>query len=189
MAFSRPGLRNIMPSTFLFHVGFTFFTTFFAITLANKFNFTQGQIGDFFAYQGIMIIFAQGVIVRKVSAYVKDYQVLRFSIFGTACCLMAFFWVSREHMHMLYFIPPFLATFNALTFAFTASLVTRVTPENIRGEGLGISSSVMALAQAIPACLSGYVATIYPTLPILVGSLTIILGGVSFWIFFKPKQC
>lgn len=186
-AFHRPGLRSIMPTTFLFNAGFTFFTTFLAVTLAHKYGFTQSHIGNYFAYVGIMIISAQALFVRRLSGKILDYKVLRFSLFGTSICLFSYFFVSAAHVDLIYLIPPFLSSCNAMTFAFNATLVTRVTPVNMRAESLGINSSVMALAQAIPALLSGYIAELNPTLPILVGSVTVFLGGVCFWILFKPE--
>ena len=186
-AFSESGLRNIMPSTFLFNAGFAFFTTFFAVTLASKYGFTQSHIGNYFAYIGMMIVLAQGLIVRRVSGKVQDYKVLRYSMFGTGLCLFSYFFIPATHAHWIYFIPPFMASCNALTFAFNASIVTRITPNNIHGEALGINSSVMALAQAIPALLSGYIAGFNVTLPIIVGSGTIILAGICFWKLFKPQ--
>ena len=53
---------------------------------------------------------------------------------------------------------------------------------------MGINASVMALAQSIPAIISGYVATINDNLPILVASIVIALSGIAFWIFFKPGR-
>ena len=187
-AFSAFGLRSVMPSTFLFNAGFTFFTTFFAVTLAKKYGFSQGHIGNYFAYIGIMIFLAQGVLVRRLSGRVDDYKVLRFSMFGTGICLLIYHFIPASHAHLLYFVPPFLASCNAMTFAFNASIVTRITPPNIHAESLGINSSIMALGQAIPAILAGYIATIDPYLPLVVGSSTIIFGGLMFWILFKPEQ-
>jgi len=188
MAFSQPGLRNIMPSTFLFNCGFTFFTTFFAVIMSTKYHFTQSGIGNYFAYVGIMIIVSQGLLVRRVAKIAKDYQVLRFSLFGTGFCLLAFFLIPSSSQYLLYCVPPFLAGFNALTMSFNASLITRVTPENMRGEAMGINSSVMAIAQALPAIISGYIATIGATLPIIVGSFICLSAGLCFWMLFNPKQ-
>ncbi|MBP9742809.1 MAG: MFS transporter [Burkholderiales bacterium] len=187
-AFSYHGLRNVMPATFLFNSGFTFFSTFFAIILASKYGFTQGHIGNYFAYIGIMIVCAQMLVIRRISGKVNDYSMLRFSMFGTAICLLVYYFIPSNHAHLIYFVPPFMATFNALTFSFNAALVTRVTPSNIHGESLGINSSIMALAQTIPAIIAGYIATINSNLPIFVGSGIIFLGGLSFWWLFKPNN-
>lgn len=187
-AFSTPGLRNIIPTTFLFNAGFTFFTTFWAVVLADEFGFSQGKIGNFYAYIGIMIVFAQGMIVRRLSGRVADFQILRISLFITGICVGVYYFIPFDHIRLIYLIPPFMALGNALTMAFSTALITRVTPANIRGEAMGISSSSSALAQAIPAVLAGYVAAHHAKLPILVGSLIILCGGLLFWLIFKPKQ-
>jgi hypothetical protein len=48
----------------------------------------------------------------------------------------------------------------------------------------------MALAQAIPAVLSGYVAvaTVDSNMPVFIGSVTIAIAGILFWILFKPGR-
>ncbi|MCC2645479.1 MAG: tetracycline resistance efflux pump, partial [Burkholderiales bacterium] len=188
IAFRKPGLRNIMPSTFLFNSGFTFFTTFFAVIMTSKYHFTQSGIGNYFAFIGLMSILAQAFVVRRVAKIAKDYQILRFSMFGSAFCLFAFFMIPDGKIYLLYCIPPFLSSCNALTMAFNSTLVTRVTPDNLRGEAMGINSSVMAMAQAIPAIASGYIASISTTLPIIVGSLICMCAGIVFWLLFDPRQ-
>lgn len=187
-AFKTTGLRNVMPSVFLFNMGFCFFTTFIAVILSNKYGFSQSRIGNFFAYVGILIFLSQAVLVRRLSNKVKDYQVLRYCMFGTSISLLAYYLVPVSEAWMLYLIPPLMSSCNAMTGAFTATLVTRITPENMRGEALGINSSVMALAQTFPAILSGYIASIHETLPTALGSVTVAIGGILFWILFKPNQ-
>lgn len=185
-AFRLKGLRNTIPAVFMFNAGFTFFTTFWGILLANQFGFNQSGIGNFFAYMGIMIILAQGLVVRQLSGRVQDYKVLNFSLLGTGCCLLIFYFITFDYVYWIYIIPPFLAICVALTKAFSAALITRITPDDIRGEVMGINSSANALAQAIPAVLAGYIATYYAVLPVLAGSITAILGGLLFIILFKP---
>lgn len=77
---------------------------------------------------------------------------------------------------------------NGLTMAFNSSLISRITPKNMQGEAMGINSSVMALAQSIPAAMSGYIATIGINLPLIVGSSVIACAGIAFWVFFKPGR-
>jgi MFS family permease len=91
-------------------------------------------------------------------------------------------------MLIIYLIPPFLATANALTMSFGTALITRVTPDNIRGEVMGINSSANALAMAIPGLLGGYAAQYGARLPILIGGITIILGGIIFNYLFDPQK-
>lgn len=186
--FSLPGIRSIIPATFLWNLGFTFYTTFFGIVLAEKFGFNQGHIGNFFAYMGIMIVFVQGVIVRRLSGKVEEYKVLRFSIIGSGVCVAMYYFVPLSHSGLLYMIPPFMALCNAMSMSFSSALLTKNSPANIRGEVMGINSSANALAQALPGVMAGYIATSHAGLPILVGGLIIICAGLLFWVIYKPLK-
>ena len=185
-AFSRPGLRHVIPSTFLFNGGFTFFTTFFAVYLAREFNFTQGNTGDYFAYIGLWIALVQGIVTAQVAKKLKDWQVLRFSMFGMAIALLGYMIIPAGQYKWLFIVAPLVALFSGLTQAFTPTIVSRVTPKNIQGEALGINASVAALSQTVPAILSGYIATINQHLPVSVGAGMIALAGLVFWILYRP---
>jgi len=187
-AFTNTGLKNITPTTFLFNAGFTFFTTFFAVYLAVNFGFSQGNTGDYFAYFGIWIAIVQGGLIGVVSKRLKDYQVLRYSFFGAAITLLAYLLIPNGHHKWLFIIPPVLALFIGMSQAFLPTIVSRVTPKEIQGESLGINTSVSALAQAIPAIIAGYVATINTSATVITASLLIGLAGLIFWILFKPSK-
>lgn len=186
LAFSKPGIRSVMPTSFLFTAGFTFFTTFFAIVLAQKFGFSQGKTGDYFAYIGLWIAIIQGGLTGIVAKKFKDYKVLRISIFISALSLAGYFLIPAGEASWLFLIPPLMAIGNGLTSSFNNALISRISPPEVQGKSLGINTSVMALAQAIPAVIAGYIATIDSNMPIFVGSIAIALAGVAFWIFFKP---
>lgn len=187
-AFMNTGLRNVTPSTFLFNAGFTFFTTFFAVFLALRFGFTQGNTGDYFAYFGIWIAIVQGGLIGVVSKRFKDYQVLRLSFFGAAITLLTYLLIPNGKHEWLLLIPPVLALFVGMSQAFIPTIVSRVTPREIQGESLGINTSVSALAQAIPAIMAGYVATINTSATVITASVLIACAGLAFWLLFKPNK-
>jgi DHA1 family tetracycline resistance protein-like MFS transporter len=187
-AVSIPGIKSILPATFLFNAGFTFYTTFWGVVLAEEFGFSPGHIGDYYAYVGIMVILAQGLVVRKISGKIADYKVLRWTLLGTGCSLVINYLIPPTHASLIYLIPPVMATCNALSMSFASALITRVSPAEIRGEVMGINSSTNALAQAIPAILAGYIASSHARLPILVGGITVISGGILFRKLFKPHH-
>ena len=187
-AFTNSGLKNITPATFLFNAGFTFFTTFFAVFLAVRFGFSQGNTGDYFAYFGIWIAVVQGGLIGIVSKKFKDYQVLRYSFFGAALTLLAYLLIPNGQHKWLFVIPPILALFDGMSQAFLPSIVSRVTPKDIQGETLGINTSVSALAEAIPAIIAGYVATINTSATVITASILIGAAGLVFWILFRPGK-
>jgi hypothetical protein len=168
---------------FLFNAGFAFFTTFFAIILAHHFLFNQGSIGDFFAYLGLMTVLSQGMIVRRISGKLSDIDVLKLSIIATGVLLLLFPLVPVGRAYYLYFIPPFLALAIAITKSFSMALITRITNDDKRGVVMGVNSSVNALANSLPPIAAGYLAATGAMLPVIIGGIIIIAGGVLFNLF------
>lgn len=185
-AATYPGLRVIFPSIFLYWAGFAFFQTFFQVLLVNKLHFTASNIGDFFAYVGIWIALTQIFITPFVAKRLHSYQVLRYSLFMTGVGLFANLWAHNTTQLLL--VTPLFAIFIGQTIANSTSLVSTSADDNIQGEVLGINASVQALAQAIPAILSGYLATMGINTPVITGALCIMFGGALFWILYKPSK-
>ena len=186
-AFAKKGLRTTFISAFFFQAGFTFFTTFFGVYLIYKFKFTQGNIGDFFAYVGLWIAICQGFITRFVTKVLREDQILRLSLIATGIFILDFF-VPATSTGLLFIVPAF-AIFNGLSQAAIPALVSRSVGYAEQGEILGVSASVQALAQAIPPMLSGYIAaSLSPSAPIVVSGIVIILGGLVFNSFYRYKK-
>jgi len=154
-AYTYKGFRTLFTTVFLFQAGFGFFVGFFSVFLINRFNFTQGNIGDFFSYVGLWIAFTQAVITRKVSSKYEEFQILRLTIFGSGLCILLYFLPNVWWQLLL--ITPFFAICNGLSQANLTALVSRSAGPKIQGEILGINASIMALAQTIPPILSGFI--------------------------------
>lgn len=185
-AATYPGLRVVFPSIFLFWGGFSFFQTFFTVLLIQKLHFSASNIGDYFAYVGIWIAFTQAVITPAVAKRFKNYQVLRISLIAVGIGLLANLWAGNTAQLLM--VTPLFAIFVGQTIANSTSLVSNSVGPEIQGEVLGINFSVQALAQAIPAALSGYLAVIGISTPVIVGASVIITGGILFWTIYKPSK-
>lgn len=185
-AASHPGLRVVFPSIFLYWGGFTFFTTFFQVMLFDRLGFTQSNVGDYFAYVGIWIAITQALLTPRLARKFQNYQILRISLAGTGAALFAL--LIADNTAQLLLMTPFFALFNGLTMANSVSLVSKSADKNVQGEVLGINASVQALAQSIPAVISGYVATIGVNTPIIVGGSIMIVSGLVFWLLYRPNR-
>jgi DHA1 family tetracycline resistance protein-like MFS transporter len=186
-AYANPTLRVIFTAEFLFWAGFTFFTTFFQILLIQKLGFKVSNVGDFFAYIGIWIAISQVLVVPLALKYFKPHQILRVSLIGNGLALFA--QVLPTNTFQLLFVAPFIAIFNGLTMANASALVSFSADARNQGEVLGIEASVQALAQAIPAIVAGYVATMGVNMPVIVGGFIILAGGIVYNLFYRvPKS-
>lgn len=185
-AITSPALRIIFTSEFLFWGGFTFFTTFFQILLIEKLGFKVNNVGDFFAYIGIWIALAQAVITPFLAKRFKNHQVLRFALLGMAVALILM--LVPNNTAQLLMLSPLIAIFNGMVMANVSSLVSLTASAANQGEILGIEASVQALAQAIPAIIAGYVATMGINMPIIVGSSLVFVSWLVFMIFYRPPK-
>jgi DHA1 family tetracycline resistance protein-like MFS transporter len=179
------GVNTIFLTSFLFSAGFTFFTTFFSVYLIKKFGFDQGNIGDFFAWIGIWSVIVQGFLVKIVAKKFSEEKVIKFSLIGCGVIVLAYF--LPQHSWQLYLIPPFFSLCTGLTMSNLGSLLSKSTKPEVAGKIFGINSSVQALAQLIPAIISGFVAAILaPESPIVIASIFILFGALAFIKLYKP---
>lgn len=185
-AFQLGNLRTMFLVIFLFTLGFSFFTQFFQVYLVEKFHFTQSDIGNVFGYTGIWIAFTQGFITRVLSHKIQPAQVLKFSIFGLGLSLFAL--LLPDKPVWLFFILPFVALTNGLTQPNSTAVVSNLSARDSQGEILGIQQSIQSLGIALPAVISGFIFSINPNLPNLVGGSLMLAAWLIFLIFFKTKK-
>jgi DHA1 family tetracycline resistance protein-like MFS transporter len=185
-ALRSTNLRTIFTTSFLFQGGFTFFTTFAAVFFITRFGFTQGRIGDYFSWIGIWIAISQAVVTRRLAGKFREDQIVKVALPLLALTVLSYYFI--HSVWILFAVAPFFAVVNGLCQANITALVSRSALPEQQGEILGISSSVQALAQTIPAAISGFIAgSIGETTPLLVAAFTIGMGAIFFVMFFKYK--
>ncbi len=184
---AMPRVKTLLPVNFLFTAGFTFFTTFFGFSMIKRIHgFTPANVADYFSLIGIWIALFQGFLIPKLARRLKNYQVLRFSYFGVAAVLPIILLAHTTTQAIL--VSPLIPLFVALSMANSIALLSSVADPRLQGEVMGVNSSFEALAQGIPAVLSGYIASIAVFLPTLVGSTIILFAGYIFLFTFKAHM-
>ncbi len=175
-AFTSKSLRKIFAVSFLFNAGFTFFTTFFGAYLIYKFNFAQGQIGDFFALVGMCIAFTQAFVTEFMAKRFSPYAIISGALLLVSATVCAYALVPTAGLLYLITLPQAIGM--GLIMANLNALISRSASPAEQGQMLGIAASVQALAQSIPPVLAGVLAaSLTPSAPILMG------GGVIFIAF------
>ncbi len=184
-AFSYGNMRVILLVLFLQAFGFTFFTQFFPVFMIHKFAATKQEIGYVFGFIGICMVLTQGGIIRALSGRVTSAQVLRFSIIGLSLALLLT--LLPDSMAWLFTVQPFIAICQGLTQPNITSIVSSLGTTENQGEILGIQASVQSLAFAIPPVLAGFISGIDYRLPVIAGSVSLMIGWLIFVLFFKPQ--
>jgi DHA1 family tetracycline resistance protein-like MFS transporter len=178
-------IRYLFLVSFLFNAGFAFFTSFFNVYLTNKFSFSSGQIGNFFAYVGIWMVITQIFVVPYISKRFKEMQILGPAYIASGLGVLLYL-VPNVSWYLLLIVP--LASIpNGIQFANFTALLTKKTEEKVRGEVLGINASVNSLGQSLPPLLAGAIAAYTASfVPIIFGSLVVLSAGLVF--IYKVKN-
>jgi predicted MFS family arabinose efflux permease len=115
----------------------------------------------------------------------RDHQILKWSYFGLAVAMAGYF-LAGSSWQMWAIIPVF-TFFNGLNMANQTSLISRSAEMGRQGEAMGISSSVMNLAQVPASVLVGYITgSITSNTPLVVSTACIAAAGLVFLLFFRP---
>lgn len=173
-----PQLRTLLLVSFLFTFGFTFFTQFFQVFLIQKFQYTQSQIGDIFAYMGLWIAFTQGGLTRILSKHFAPNIIPKVSLLGLS--LAFFLLLLPNDYRYLYLILPLVALFQGSTSPNLTTLVSTQSDPKTQGAIMGIQQSVQSLAQAIPPIIAGFIVSIDTNLPITVAATVMCITGFIF---------
>src|SRR3989338_7730732 len=178
-------VRGLFLVSFLFNVGFSFFTSFFNVYLTNKFDFSTAEIGNFFAYVGIWIIITQLIVVRYLSKRFNEAELLGPAYVLTGVGLLLY--LAPQVWWALLFVVPLASIPNGIQQANFSSLLTKRTEERVRGEVLGINSSLTSLGQSLPPIFAGVIAAATATfVPVILASLIIFANGFIF--IYKVKK-
>lgn len=178
-AWRMENLRTLFTVMFLFSCGFGFFASFFGVILANRYGFTEGQTGNYFAYTGLWIVLGQAIVVRRLAGKFPEHALLRWSMIGTS--LTVFLHLFPNDWRWLLLIVPFMASANAVSFANLNGLISRSADASSQGEVMGIASSLQALAQVIPPLAAGALAAAFGTSAAVLFGATIVAAG---WLLF-----
>jgi MFS transporter, DHA1 family, tetracycline resistance protein len=187
-AYQMKSLRIPFVTTFLYQGAFSFFITFFSIYLITKFEFSQGNIGDFYAYIGLWAVLSQLFVNSTISHYFDEQKILKVCLFALSMSIALFFLPSTGWG--LLFIVPFFAIFIGLVQANLLSLISSSVNPDRQGEILGVNSSINTLGQSLPPILSGYIAAlITPTAPLIVSSIIVLFAAIIFLLMYrKPAR-
>jgi MFS transporter, DHA1 family, tetracycline resistance protein len=185
-ALKMRNLRTMFLVIFLFTFGFNFFTQFFQVYLIEKFSYTQSQIGNLFAYMGLWIAVTQGVLTRFLSKRFLPYQIIRMTLLALSVSLT--FLLLPNNPVYLFLVLPFIAISNGLTHPNSTAIISNLGAKDSQGEILGINQSIQSLGMTIPPIISGFIAYLHISLPIIIGSACLFLSWLAFMLTYRPEE-
>ncbi len=175
-AFSYKSLRSLFIIVFINNFGFAFFTQFFIILLLKKYGFMQEGIGIMYGYLGIWVAISQGIILRPLANRFPAAKIALYTLPLTTIFLIIL--LIPDSAIFLYIIIPFIAFSQSTATSSIQAMISNIASDDTQGEILGISSSMNALSQAIPALIGGGVAAANLSYPIILAALSAFIAWV-----------
>lgn len=181
-AFKGVETSHLYTSSFLYFIGFTFFTASTGIFLVQKFGLSAGGLGTYFGVLGMWIIITQGFILRVITKSYNEKQILKFSLVAVASAIMLMPFAPSTTF--IYILLPFIAIPQGLSMANMGALISKsVTPAK-QGAAMGINGSLSALAQGIvPAIAGGITALLGISFPYFIAGICMLFAWKN--LFFR----
>lgn len=177
-AWKMVNLHRVFLTIFLLTFGFTFFTQFFQVFLIERFNYSNAQIGNLYAYVGLWMAFTQGVITRPIVARFAPDKIMSVAILGM---MITFPLLLLPHTTaFLFTLIPLIAIFQGHIQPTSTTIISDLAGPEAQGEVMGINQSVQSLAMIIPPIISGLLASFSSGLPMIFAALITGLGWLVF---------
>ncbi len=183
-AFRDVDARPVYLTSFFYMCGFSFFTSFIGILLVNRFGFNEAGIGTFFAGVGVCVVITQMIILRYLTRFYTEKQILRISLLCVACVLSLFPFMPSTLF--VYLLIPFMAIPQGLSMANIQALVSKSVSGDKQGAALGINSSLMAFSQGAVPLLAGVgTGFIGVQAPFVAGGILIATAWLTLFVFAR----
>lgn len=182
-AFSTPEISTVLTVLFLVFLGFTFFTQFSAVYLMDRFDVTQKELGKFFTFIGAVLVFTQFVVIRILTNYFSNRQIVSVVLFTLSCGLLLF--LVPKNYSAIFYVACIMPISFGLMQPNMLSIISNSASKDIQGEILGIQQSVRSLAYMLPPLLSIPLSAKDVRFPNMVGAAIVFLSWLIFVLNYK----
>lgn len=169
-------LRSRYIAWFLFGLATSMLQAIFALYVGVQFGLKPSAIGFFFGGMGILMSFNQGYLMRNF--WVKNFKESSLEIWLFLSFAIAFVLMSLGNW--IFFILGMLVNvFSQSTLRVViSSRASGIAGPQRRGEVMGVMSSVLSASMVIGPITAGLVFDKHPSLPMIIGSVALLLAFV-----------
>lgn len=175
--FQTPALKRIFTVVFVFFLGLMMMQSVSGVFFKDVFKWQPEQIGLVLFYVGVMDIFAQGFLVRKLFQKFAD---VRISEFGLILTFLGFIIVALmaefPSVPLLVLGITILITGDGLFEPSSASLIANSVDRTMQGRVQGASQGTQSLTRMIGPFMAGYLYAAWRGLPYATGAILMILA-------------
>lgn len=182
-AFSIEELKPILTVLFFIYLGFTFFTQFSSVYLLDQLNFTEKQLGAFFAFVGLATFLTNSVFIRVVIKFLIPKQIVRIVLLTLSIGLLLF--LVPQTYHGIFTVAAIIPISFGLLQPSMLSIISNSATDDIQGQVLGIQQSIRSLGFTIPPLISAYISAFDIRFPNLAGAAIVFIAWLIFISNYK----
>lgn len=181
-----PGLKTLFFCVFSACVGWSFYWEFAPVTWITTYQFSTGEIGNFYAYGAAVYALSCGVLIRPIVNRFSNQLVLVFALL--LCGISIGFMCFHTSQLWLWVYIPIQQFAIALFWPTSAALVSNSVGEDIQGEIMGIFQSVDSLAFALSPLVAGSLLGISHLMPVYVGAFCMFTAASTLIAYSEEKR-
>lgn len=182
-----PGpLRGIFLVSFLFSLGWGFFTEFSPIFLTRYLTFDLSQIANFYAWVGLWVAVSQGWLIRPLIKKFLAHHLLAGALVGLGLLLPIMLFVKKSLG--IFAMLPLIAFAEAFITPTSTTLVSNFSPLEQQGKMLGVHNSVQSIAIGLSPLFSGSLVALYPHLPVTISSVCMLMAFGLFLLVSRKTN-
>jgi len=179
---------TIMVVQFLQVFGFVGLETLLPLLLSENYGLAPAQVYDGFLTLGLLVLFANGFVSRRVLGFLGDWKTLNVGqlLLAAGMCLMVF---GIPHTPWVFGALALVAFGTACSNPALGALVSHIAPPQKQGSAFGVAQTVAAVARILgPVSLGGLYEAQGPNS--LLVSVAILLVGctMTMWAFGGWRQ-
>ncbi|HKV56280.1 MAG TPA: MFS transporter [Candidatus Binataceae bacterium] len=129
------------------------FETTFALMVPRVYGYGAGGIGGLFAFAGLVQVFTQGYLLRKVVGRAGEPRLIRIGMVAFALGMAPMASVASHALLLI--LLALLSAGYGLANPSVASLISKYTARDLQGEVLGVNQSALSLARIVGPILAG----------------------------------
>jgi len=175
-ALATPSILRLLLLAVLATAAFAMFESTLSVLTRHEFGLTTPQNGWLFAYVGLWLILAQGLLVRRLMPRLGEVRLVRAGALLLAAGLVAIAFTTTTAA--LYGVIPLTVVGFAFLTPSLSSLVSRRTSPETQGEVLGLYQSGLSLARIIGPLAGNALQDVGFDLPYLAGAGALALAFV-----------
>ncbi len=178
----NPQLRPFFLSWVLFGISFMSVQTIFALFVQAAFGFGSFATGLLFSAMGVFTAFNQGFLLKRL--WLKYFSESTLQYVMTIVLCFSLFLMTLRILPLFYLAIVLIASAQSNLRVAITSRVAGLAPPHMKGEILGIITSLMAASMVIAPVVAGALFEINAILPFVLGTL---LTGFSVFLEYRSR--